>query len=89
MTLIDRSNTLFLWIIEEILSYDKKSSRIKIVEKMIIIAMYLKKMQNYEDLVNIVAALNSHIIRNLEKTLDRLNQNFRTLQSYVLGCLNR
>lgn len=77
LKLIDRFNSLYLWIIEEILSYDMKRFRYKVIEKFIVVALYLKEMRNYNDLVVIVSALNSYIIKGLEKTLLRIGKIFK------------
>lgn len=76
--LIDRFNVLYLWVIEEILSYDKKSIRCKVIEKFILLAVRLLEFRNYNDLVMLVYALNSGIIRLLEKTVNFINEKFKT-----------
>lgn len=79
MTLIDRFNKLFYWIIEEIFRYDKKSIRVKVIEKIICVALYLKKMNNFNDLIMVVSVLNSNLIKKLEKTLFLLSPKLKNL----------
>lgn len=78
LKLIDRFNKLYLWIIEEILSYDKKALRYKVVEKFIVVALYLKELRNFNDLVVVISALNSYIIKGMEKTLFMIGNVFKT-----------
>lgn len=75
--LIERFNLVFYWIIEEILRYDKKSIRCKVIEKFICVALFLNEFQNYNDLVLIVSALNSNIIKKLESTLSMTGQVYK------------
>lgn len=67
--LIKRSNDLYFWIIEEILRYDKKSIRHEVIEKFIVVALYLKELRNFNDLVLVITALSSAIVKSLEGTL--------------------
>lgn len=69
LALIRRSNDLYFWIIEEVLRYDKKSVRHEVLEKFIVVALYLKELRNFNDLVLVVTALSSSIVKCLEGTL--------------------
>lgn len=72
--LIDRFNLLTYWIIEEILAYDCKSNRAKCIEKFINIAFCLKEMNNFNDCINIINALNNYIILSLNQTWNLVSQ---------------
>lgn len=75
INLIDRFNKLSLWMIEEILSYDKKRMRAAAIEKFIRIANECKNLNNFNDCVNITQALNMYVVKKLEKTWKALNAN--------------
>ena len=64
----ERFNNFSFFIIEEILSYNTKENRAKSIEKFISIANILKKLNNFNDCMSIVAALNHRIIKGLKKT---------------------
>ena len=66
--LIDRFNKLSNWVCEEILAYDSSRMRALIVEKFIRIGSELKEINNYNDCLTIVVALNSLQIKSLNKT---------------------
>lgn len=72
--MIERFRCIYGWVIEEILSYDRSSMRALVVEKFILIANELYNMNNYNDLVNIISALNSLPIRKLNKTFSKTNK---------------
>ena len=73
MKCIDRFNKLSLWIAEEILSYDKAKSRALVIEKFILIAEECRKMNNFNDCVNITTAINIFPIKRLNKAWRRIN----------------
>lgn len=72
--LIDRFNLLTYWVIEEILAYDDKSSRAKCIEKFINVALCLKEMNNFNDCINIINALNNYVILGLNQTWNLVSQ---------------
>lgn len=74
MRMIDRFNSLYGWVIEEILAYDKSSHRALRLEKFILIAQELRKLRNYNDFLNIIVALNSLPMRNMHKTFRKLKK---------------
>lgn len=76
---IDRFNKLYLWVIEELLCYDKKSIRCKVIEKFIAVAIYLRELRNFNDLVIILSALNSTIVKSLEKTIKMVNSMYKKI----------
>lgn len=91
MKMIDRFNLLTNWINEEILSYDKKTNRAKAITKFIKIASVLRSFNNFNDCINIVAALNTTPIKSLKNTwqvvlknqeTDNLLKSLNTLCSY-------
>ena len=69
MQCIDRFNKLSLWIIEEILSYDKSSLRSKVIEKFILVAHECFLIYNFNDCFNIITALVNPLIKCLRKFL--------------------
>lgn len=74
MKIIDRFNTMTLWIIEEIMCYDYSKVRALVVEKFILVANECKNICNFNDCINIVSALNSFILKSLPKTFKRINK---------------
>lgn len=68
IALIERFDKLSYYIIEEILSYDKKGKRAETIEMFIDIAYELKILHNYNDCMNIKSSLNHIIIKSLSKT---------------------
>lgn len=73
VSLIERFDKLSYFLIEEILSYDKKKYRTAMVEKFIQVAYELDKLRNYNDCMNIKSCLNHFIIRNLRKTWKKVD----------------
>ena len=67
MKCIDRFNKLSLWIVEEILSYDKAKSRALAIDKFIRIAEECRKINNFNDCMNITTAINTFPIKRLDK----------------------
>ena len=93
--LIERFDKLSFFIMEEILSYDKKKYRAKVIEKFIHVADELRKMHNFNDCMNIKSCLNHFILRTLDKTwkivdkesidiLNALNKNFSFERNFSL-----
>lgn len=74
MRIIERFNSLTFFIVEEILSYDKKRMRAQAIEKFILIANELKAMRNFNDCMNIVSALNNFILKGMKKTWKRVSK---------------
>lgn len=88
-----RFDNLILFVIEDILSYDHKPVRAKMIEKWIDIAKKCKEMKNYNDSMSIKSALNHFIIAKLKlswkyvkrssiKTLEQLNTFFSCEGNY-------
>jgi hypothetical protein len=71
--MIDRFNKLSNWICEEILAYDSSKIRALIIEKFIRIAIELKEVNNYNDCLTVVTALNSLQIKTLNKTWTKIS----------------
>ena len=61
-----RFDSLILFVIEDILSYDHKPVRAKVIEKWIDIAEKCKLMNNYNDSMSIKSALNHYIVMKLK-----------------------
>ena len=61
-----RFDSLVFFIIEDILSYDHKAVRGKVIDKWITIAMKCKEMNNFNDSMAIKSALNHFIIAKLK-----------------------
>ena len=72
MQCIDRFNKLSLWIIEEILSYDKSSLRSKVIEKFILVAHECYLIYNFNDCFNIITALVNPLIKCLRKSWNKI-----------------
>ena len=82
--LIQKANKLNLFIIEEILSYDHKSMRAKVIEKFIQIANGLYMMNNFNDLLTVVSALGSFIIQNnLSKSWNVVTKKYKEIYNYL------
>jgi len=87
MKTIERFNKLSFWIIEEILSYDKKILRAKCLEKMIKVAVECEKLGNFNDMVNITTTLGNYNIKNLHKTWSKISsESYESLQSLNTIC---
>jgi hypothetical protein len=74
MKMIDRFNKLSLFIMEEILSYDKKRHRAGVIEKFIEVAHECRVLNNHNDCVTIITSLNNYIVLNLKKTWKVMNK---------------
>ena len=74
--LISRFNSLSMWSCEEILSYDHVSDRTKVIEQLILIAEELKKINDFNDCFNIITAINNLSIKRLNKTWEKVSQEF-------------
>jgi len=73
MKLIYRFNNISYWVCEEIISYEKALHRSLVINKFLKVAMECKKLNNFNDCCNIVTALNSFFIKNLNKTWKRVD----------------
>ena len=62
--IIDFSNKLSFFIIEEILSYDTPNKRAVIIQNLIEIAYELKRLNNLNDVLSVVSGLSNSIIQN-------------------------
>jgi hypothetical protein len=74
MKIIDRFNKLTLFIMEEVLAYDKKKNRAGVIAKFVEVAQECKTIHNYNDCVTIITSLNNFIVRNLVKTWKVMNK---------------
>lgn len=72
--LIDRFNLLSFWVVEEVLSYNDKIKRAKCIEKLISVAEWLLKMNNFNDCMNIINGLSSYILKMLKTTWDLVSE---------------
>ena len=70
----NRFNKVSFWCIEEILMYDKKRYRGKIIEKFIDIINELLILNNFFDSMSLSAALSQIIISNLTETWKRVSK---------------
>ena len=77
--LIDRFNKISLWIQEEILSYDNSFQRTLAVSKVIDIITELRNMNNFNDAINLITAINSLPIKYLHKTFNKIDSNKKSL----------
>ena len=76
MVLIDFSNKLSNFLIEESLSYDYLEDRVNIVEKIIKVLIELRKLNNFNDLISVYLALHS-ISVEISKTYNRIDNNLK------------
>ena len=74
MKLIDRFNRISFWLAEEILAYDNTYQRALVLNKLVEIAVELKKMANFNDLVNVLSVFNLLPIGSLKKSFKKVNQ---------------
>lgn len=89
MKIIDRFNKFSMWIIEEILCYDKTQMRAGSIEKFIKIADECRKLCNFNDCVNIISSMDNFILKTMKKTWGKVNkqifpilENLNSLCSY-------
>ena len=73
MSFSDRLNKIYLWVCEEILSYDKAKFRVQVWEKFLRIANSCRKINNFNDCCVIITALNSLPLKFMDKTKKRLS----------------
>lgn len=79
MKVIDRFNKLILFIIEDIFSYDKKKERCQCIEKWIEIAIKLKELHNYNDLVMINTCFVNLTLKKLKLTFKKLSTKYKNI----------
>ena len=79
MKVIDRFNKLILFIIEDIFSYDKKKERCQCIEKWIEIAIKLKELHNYNDLVMINTCFVNLTLKKLKLTFKKLSNKYKNI----------
>lgn len=65
---VNKFNNLSFFVIEEILSYDHKNQRGEVAGKFIKIADELRKLNNFNDCMSVIAGLNHVISQKLKKT---------------------
>jgi hypothetical protein len=83
MKIIDRSNKLSYWVIEEILSYDKKLKRAAAIEKFLLTAKECCKLCNFNDCYSIYLSIENLLIKNLKKTWNVMNSETKNLFEYL------
>ena len=81
VSVIERFDKVSYFVIEEILSYDKKKLRAKMIEKFILVADELDALRNFNDCMNIKSCLTHFIIRNLHKTWKLVGQEYKNIVS--------
>lgn len=72
--MIERFNNLTYWIVEEILSYDHKKTRSKVIFKFLKIAKECQKINNFNDSNNIFMTLKL-LVFPLKKTMELVHKN--------------
>ncbi len=77
--IINNSNYLSNFIIEDILSYNSTSLRAKIIERWILISDTLRKYKNFNDCISIQLALSGYIISSLKETWKEVNENSKNI----------
>ena len=79
MKIIDRFNKLVFFIIEDIFSYDNKKVRCQCIEKWVDVALKLKELHNYNDLVMINICLVNFTLNKLKLTFKKLSNKYKTI----------
>ena len=79
MKMIDRFNKLVLFIIEDIFSYDNKKTRCQCIERWIEVALKLKELHNYNDLVMINTCFVNLTLNKLKLTFKKLSNKYKTI----------
>ena len=80
---IKKFNSLILFIIEDILSYDYPSDRARMIEKWVLIAQYCKYRKDESDCFAIKSALSHYIITGLNLTLNQINSRTRKIMNEI------
>jgi len=70
--LINRSNTVSLWVASSILFEEKVKDRTKILSKFIRIARELYNLNNFSSLIAIISGINNAAVRRLKLTFENL-----------------
>ena len=74
MKIIDRSDKLIYFIIEDICSYDHKSERVEIIEKWLRIASKCMEYKNYNDLVMLNILFCNYLFKKMKLTWLKLSK---------------
>jgi len=69
VALINRSTRLSFWVATMIVSQEKSSGRVKMIEKFVDIAKHLEKISNFNTLMGILAGINLSPIHRMKKNL--------------------
>ena len=83
--IINNSNYLSNFVIEDILSYNSTSFRAKIIERWIDIADGLRKYRNFNDSISIQLALSGYIISSLKETWKEVNENSKIILNELVN----
>ena len=79
MKMIDRTNKLVYFIIEDIFSYDSKKTRAQCIEKWAEVALKLQELHNYNDLVMINMCFVNCTLNRLKLTFKKLSNKYKTI----------
>ena len=79
MKVIDRFNKLVFFIIEDIFSYDNKKVRCQCIEKCVDVAIKLKELHNYNDLIMINICLVNLTLNKLKLTFKKLSNKYKNI----------
>ncbi|GAM17522.1 hypothetical protein SAMD00019534_006970 [Acytostelium subglobosum LB1] len=74
MDLINRANKFSFWVASQILWQEDVESRVRVIEKFLNIAKFLREMNNFNTALNIFAGLNQSSINRLKKTFAQVSQ---------------
>ena len=85
MKMIDRTNKLVYFIIEDIFSYDNKKTRAQCIEKWAEVALKLQELHNYNDLVMINMCFVSCTLNRLKLTFKKLSNKYKTIIKELNG----
>ena len=83
--MIDHFNCVSTWIVRSILHYESAEDRAKVIKKMIIVLLYLLKLNNINGVIEITCALTNTAIDRLNKTWRLVGKNLK----YIIELLNR
>ena len=85
MKVIERSDKLFLFILEDICSYYNLQTRIKVVEKWVNIALKCKEMNNLNDLMSFNILFQNHELKKLKETMKRISPKAKSIIKQIIS----
>eukprot|EP01090_Pellita_catalonica_P000606 TRINITY_DN10419_c0_g1_i1.p1 TRINITY_DN10419_c0_g1~~TRINITY_DN10419_c0_g1_i1.p1 ORF type:complete len:581 (-),score=81.77 TRINITY_DN10419_c0_g1_i1:1794-3425(-) len=86
IAMLSRANKMAFWVSSMILLHDKGKDRKKMVEKLILVAVNLKKLKNFHTLMGFIAGLNTSAIlrlRSVKNASTKLLSTFKGLEDLM------